>query len=77
MKTDYEPLFAPGIQNVLFSDLEEVFVSPFNSGERRHFLCERLKSFVEVLFSLHVPFEIWIDGSFCTMKPEPGDIQCH
>ncbi|MCK8600071.1 DUF6932 family protein [Desulfoferrobacter suflitae] len=74
MKTDYEPLFAPGIQNVPLSHLEETFVAPFNSGEHRQYLCERLRNFVELLLSLGIPFEIWVDGSFCTMKPEPGDI---
>ncbi len=57
-----------------FSDLESVFVTPFESNERRKILLSRLAAFTERLKEVPIDMEVWIDGSFATAKENPGDI---
>ncbi|MDW6016789.1 hypothetical protein SBW85_03270 [Vibrio plantisponsor] len=57
-----------------FSDLEKVFVSPFEPNDRRKALLSRLEAFATRLQEIPIDMEIWIDGSFATKKENPGDI---
>lgn len=55
-------------------DLHPTFVEPFESGTCRARLVERFLALVQRVRDLGVPFEVWLDGSFATKKPDPEDI---
>lgn len=73
-KMEYPALLDAGMHNMTFSDLESVFVTPFESNERRKILLSRLAAFTERLKEVPIDMEVWIDGSFATAKENPGDI---
>lgn len=73
-KMEYPALLEAGMHNMTFSDLESVFVTPFESNERRKILLSRLAAFTERLKEVPIDMEVWIDGSFATAKENPGDI---
>jgi len=72
---EYPALRPAGFHDVGVGDLERIFVEPFEpAGSRRVWLCERFKAWFEAIEEVGIPFELWIDGSFATHKPEPDDI---
>lgn len=74
MRAEYPPLLPPGIHDFSVDALHNVFVLPFQS-DRREYLYQRLRMFFEYLIQeTGISYEVWIDGSFCTEKPDPGDI---
>jgi len=73
MKAEYPPLLPPGIHDFSVDALHNVFVLPFQS-DRREYLYQRLRIFSEHLQRTGISCEVWIDGSFCTGKPDPGDV---
>ena len=54
--------------------MNEIFVQPFNNKERRQYLTDRFRAFLEKFIELGLSAEIWIDGSYSTLEPEPKDI---
>ncbi|MGI2897452.1 DUF6932 family protein, partial [Vibrio alginolyticus] len=70
----YPALLEAGMHNMTFTDLESVFVTPFEPNERRKALLSRLEAFTERLQEVPIDMEVWIDGSFATEKEKPGDI---
>lgn len=74
IKMEYPALLGAGMHNMTFSDLENVFVTPFSQNERRKALLSRLQAFTERLQEVPINMEVWIDGSFATIKESPGDI---
>lgn len=73
-KTHYKPLFDAGFHDIDTTDLESIFIKPFDKQERRKFLIKHLNKYLEQLKDVGAKFEIWIDGSFSTDKEEPNDI---
>lgn len=71
---DYDPLFEPGFHEIAFDKIGEIFVDPFSNSTRRKLLFTRLKAFLKELKRTGINFEIWIDGSFATKKPDPADV---
>jgi len=72
---EYPALRPPGFHDINVSDLKRIFVEPFGSaGARRSWLCERFSAWFKAIEEVGIPFELWINGSFATHKPEPGDI---
>jgi hypothetical protein len=71
---EFEPIYPPGFHEVDLKDIDDIFVIPFENNERRRYLTERLKSYLEKFYELGIKAEIWLDGSYSTKKPEPGDI---
>ena len=69
-----EPLFQAGFKDIGIDELEDVFVSPFENSERRAYLLERFMALIDKFKETGISSEVWIDGSFATKKPEPGDI---
>lgn len=53
--------------------LHKVCVEPFTE-ERRQLLFENLSLFLKNLSKLGLAGKVWVDGSFLTEKPEPGDV---
>lgn len=71
---NYEPLFQAGFKDIGIDELEDVFVNPFENNERRAYLLERFMALIDKFKETGISSEVWIDGSFATKKPEPGDI---
>lgn len=71
---NYKPLFPAGFKDIEIKDLEETFVKPFPNPDRRAYLLERFAALIEKFKETGISSEVWIDGSFATDKPEPGDI---
>jgi uncharacterized protein DUF6932 len=71
---DYPPLLAPGFVDVTLDDLDRLFVERFTDRAVRQDLVEHLRRFLAVLRSLGITGMMWLDGSFVTEKPHPGDI---
>lgn len=74
MPDDFPPLFAPGFHDLERDDLEPRFLEPFESRKQRAHLLNGLALFLAELEGLGIEWEIWLDGSFSTRKPEPKDI---
>lgn len=74
MKAEHPPLFAPGFHDINEADIPRFFVEPFNEKDRREKLAAGLAQLLEKLKELALKFEVWLDGSFATEKPEPEDI---
>lgn len=73
-KPTYPPLFPPGLSEVALQDLERLFSAPAFDTPLRRRMTAQLRLFIAELQRLGVHGELWIDGSFATKKPEPGDI---
>lgn len=71
---EFEPIYAPGFHDITLDELEEVFVDPFPENERRAYLTQRFRDYLEKFSELGLKAEIWVDGSYSTYKPEPGDM---
>lgn len=74
MKMEYEPIYPPGFHDITLDKLEEIFVDPFQNNDRRTYLLKRFRAYLEKFSELELKVEIWVDGSFSTLKPEPGDM---
>ena len=73
-KPTYPPLFPPGLSEIKSEDLGQLFVGPAFDTPLRRRMTVQLRMFIAELERLGVHGELWIDGSFATKKPEPGDI---
>jgi hypothetical protein len=71
---DHTPLFPPGIYDVTEEDLDNHFLSAFKESITRPKLIAGLHAFITALRRVGVVFEVWLDGSFCTDKLDPNDI---
>ena len=71
---EYPALLKAGMHNMTLSELKSVFVDPFENVERRAALLDRFEVFVSRLNDVSINMEVWIDGSFVTIKDYPGDI---
>ncbi|TXE14904.1 hypothetical protein ES692_17680 [Psychroserpens burtonensis] len=71
---EHKPLYQAGFKDINESDLKSVFINPFENSERREYLLTRFGALLDRFKEAGIPSEVWIDGSFSTEKPEPGDI---
>ncbi len=71
---EFEPIYQAGFHEITIDKMDEIFVQPFSNNSRRFFLTTRFKALIEKFSELGLAAEIWIDGSYSTLKPEPGDI---
>ncbi len=71
---EFDPLFTPGFHNITIEELEYYFATPFSDPAIRINLIKRFSLLVDKIKELGIEFELWIDGSFCTFKPNPGDV---
>lgn len=74
MAEEFEPLFAPGFHDLARGDLEPHFIDPFPGADRRVRLLAGLSGMLSELEGLGIEWEVWLDGSFSTKKPDPNDI---
>ena len=68
------PLLPPGIHDVDPSELDNHFLSAFESSRTRRDLIDGFHRYIEALMKHAIRFEIWLDGSFVTSKEDPNDI---
>lgn len=71
---EFEPLYPAGFHDITIDSLEDIFVVPFADNDRRKYLTERFRAFIEKFSELGLRAEIWLDGSYSTQKPEPVDM---
>ena len=71
---EYAPIHNAGFLDISIDQLEEIFLTPFENRRRREYLLSRFGALLERFKETGINAEIWIDGSFSTLKPEPGDI---
>ena len=55
-------------------NLEKTVLNPFQDKRTRANLCNRLRALIQELEAYQVEMIIWLDGSFCSKKPHPSDI---
>jgi hypothetical protein len=70
----YKPLLVPGIHDIEEKDLSNHFLSSFADSTTRKRLIEGFRKYLAALKQFGIKFEIWVDGSFTTEKPDPSDI---
>lgn len=73
-KPEFEPIFTAGFHTIDLSQLESLFVTNFENNSKRQILVNQLRNFLDELSKINSNFEIWLDGSFTTLKIEPEDI---
>jgi hypothetical protein len=74
VKPDFPPLLAPGYHVLNLDALHCLCVAPYPTIQNRRYLFLHLEQMIQDLL-LHAIFcDAWIDGSFLTEHPNPGDI---
>lgn len=73
-KPTFPPIFAPGLTEISRDDIGRLFIGPGFDTPLRRRLTSQLRLFIGELERLGAHGELWIDGSYATKKPEPGDI---
>lgn len=71
---EYQSLFEPGIHDMTLSEMESRCVGSFSDSARREQVFGRFKAFLSFLYSVPLSLEIWVDGSFTTVKHSPNDV---
>ncbi|MBI5324228.1 MAG: hypothetical protein HZB41_02935 [Ignavibacteriae bacterium] len=71
---EYQPLHPAGFKDINENEISQIFVDQFINNDKRKYLVERFFVLLEKFKELGINAEVWIDGSFVTKKPEPGDI---
>lgn len=74
MKEEFPPIFPPGFHPLTIEQLEEVCVSRFNGSETRREILDGLKGVISKLNEVGIKSEVWINGSFTTLKENPEDV---
>lgn len=70
-KNGYLP---PGVHNSVLEEFEARFVEDFSTSMTRRDIFNGYKNYCRELLSLDVATKQWVDGSFTTIKVDPGDI---
>lgn len=73
-KIIYPNLLPAGIHKISLNSLEDKLLKPFDEKRTRAYLCNRLRELISELRKFKISMIIWIDGSFCSLKPNPSDI---
>ncbi len=77
-KSDAMPILSSGCKEIGLWQLDHYFYNSFTNGtvdsSRRLFLVRKLAAYLSELKKFGLQLEIWIDGSFTTVKPDPEDI---
>lgn len=64
---------SPGIHDCTYEEFIRTFVDEFPTSQRRKLIADTLLSFASEIFSIGIPVEFWIDGSYVTGKINPND----
>ena len=61
---EFDPIYPAGFHDISFDNLDEIFVTPFENEERRKYLTDRFRAYIEKFSELGLNAEIWLDGSW-------------
>ncbi|MEO7493462.1 MAG: hypothetical protein ABIT83_01650 [Massilia sp.] len=75
-KADFPPILQPGIHQMTLDDIWDSCVSPLPLARSRIGLFSVFDQWIHRLRQLNVVGTVWLDGSFVTRKPVPGDLDC-
>lgn len=75
-KPDFPALLIPGMHALTLDELFALAVAPYPNDERRADLFQKLTTWADALKAIGISGQLWLDGSFLTEKPGPGDIDC-
>ncbi len=70
----YRPLLEPGIHYKTLAEVETLCVTTFGNNERRRKIFNLFSELMNRVLSLGLDWVIWVDGSFVSEKPDPGDV---
>jgi hypothetical protein len=73
-KKEYKPILSSGIHYMSVEDVKLFFVDRFPESVRRKMIFDKFLQFLENILRLDIITELWLNGSFVTEKPDPGDI---
>ncbi|MBJ6124778.1 DUF6932 family protein [Microvirga splendida] len=73
-KYDRSPLLAPGRHYLTLEQLYGLCVARFPGNRDREHKFHKVEEMVQQFLIAEIPCEMWIDGSFLTEKPDPGDV---
>jgi hypothetical protein len=71
---EFKPILPSGIHCMNLEDFRVKFVEEFPQSAGRRLIFDKFLQFLKHMLSLGVITELWLNGSFVTEKPEPGDI---
>ena len=74
VKQDYPPLIAEGLSLTTLGAVQALCVDPFLHSVSRPRLMAGLRALLDILAGDGIRCNIWLDGSFVTLKSEPADI---
>jgi len=74
MKIEYPSIIAVGIVNMNLDEFEDWSKTSFKDSAYRQSLLNNFKELIKKVQVFGFSFEIWVDGSYLTEKPEPDDI---
>ncbi|WP_394651824.1 DUF6932 family protein [uncultured Acinetobacter sp.] len=73
-KAIYPSLLPAGLHRIRLNQFEETFLNHFEEKRTRAYLCNRFRELIDELKKFRINMIIWVDGSFCSLKPHPEDI---
>ncbi len=68
----YPALFSPGFVSISIDEIDAQFLSKVDTPVRKR-MASNLRTFLMYLKRLGVRGDVWINGSFSTMNPNPHD----
>lgn len=73
MTFEADGMLAAGFHDCDVDQFIETFVNGFPTSQRRSVIANALFDFSKEVFSVGIPAEFWIDGSYVTTKINPND----
>ena len=64
---------APGFHDCTYNEFLSTFVENFPTSQRRLLIAKSLVDFSKEIYSIDIPYEFWVDGSYATTKVNPND----
>lgn len=74
LKEEFPPMLPAGFHDITRDDMRDFFTNQFKNKDKRNFLIDKFFILLDLINDFKIQFEVWIDGSFTTLKEEPDDI---
>ncbi len=71
---EFSPLLSAGFHTKTLEETRYICVDNFQQSTKRVEIWDKFNAFINILSGFGLTFDAWLDGSFLTDKPEPGDI---
>lgn len=66
-------VLVPGFHDCTYDEFCSTLVDEFPTSQRRRLIADTLLDFSSEVFSIGIPYEFWVDGSYVTSKINPND----